>query len=135
MEDSFVKLGLLSLKSRSRIKELTALKQTILESSQDPGDFDVNVGDCNNLESKLGALSKMVEQDYTHHVEAFNMQFMLENPGQTREVNQAFQEIEDAYYQLKPEVDRLIQRLRAKEKRKDVTSIVFLDSETDCNTR
>ncbi len=121
---ALLSLGILSLEFDTNTKELNAVRRSI----QDALDQGVaNNGSDQVLQSKLQGLSAL-KQKYADAVKAFTVQFgLLAKTETVLEVNKTFKEAVDAYYNLKPEIESLIRKLRKVQGTVDV----FIEDDTD----
>ena len=108
-EVALIHLNLLKLEFETNTKELKALKLS-LDDALDQ-DTVVKSSDSKILLAKLQALLTLKKQ-YGDLVKAFNIQFGLKNKSETANVNEAFGDVVDAFYILKPGVESLIRRLK-----------------------
>ncbi len=122
MEIAIVKVRLLNSEFHSKIKELNALMLS-LKDTLDSGKR-VTEQDGKELHTKMKDLSKL-KQKYDNFAEAFNISFGSLNSSKAEEVDKAFREAVDEYYDQKVDVERLLRRIK---RGPEVANIIIDDS-------
>ncbi len=126
MDVELAKLRLLRLQFQNKLKDLKVLKLSLEDALEQ--ETSVTKNEVKILSKKLKDLS-LLKQNITDLVESFNVDYGLQAPDETEIVNKTSQDVVDAYYNLKLEVERLIRRLG---KRSTLTETVTKEDEKEC---